>query len=121
MGAVGLGMAVAVMGPLAIEGLTDLASVRSEARTYLPYAAVYVMLSFPAFQLDGIFIGATATRAMRNASIASFAAFVALSLGLMPRYENLGLWLAFIVYVVARAVALGVAFAGLRRSVAEGG
>lgn len=118
MSAVGLGVAVALLGPLAIGGLTDLATVRSEALTFLPYAAVYVMLSFPAFQLDGIFIGATATRAMRNASIASFAAFVALSFALTRTYENLGLWLAFIVYVVARAVALGVAYPGLKRSVA---
>lgn len=115
--AVGLGIAVALLGPLAIGGLTDLAAVRTEALTFLPYAAVYVMLSFPAFQLDGIFIGATATRAMRNASIASFATFVALSLLLTGPYENLGLWLSFIVYVVARAAALGVAYPGLKRSV----
>lgn len=117
LSAVLLGVAVALLGPLAIGGLTDLAAVRGQALTFLPYAAAYVMLSFPAFQLDGIFIGATATRAMRNASIASFTAFVALSLGLMPAYENLGLWLAFIVYVVARAAALGVAYPGLKRSI----
>lgn len=119
--AVGLGFVMAVVGPSAIDALTDLGDVRSEALAFLPYAAVYVVLSFPAFQLDGIFIGATATRAMRNASIASFATFVTLSAALSRTFENLGLWLAFIVYVVARALALGVAYPGLRRSFRDGG
>lgn len=114
--AVVLGVGILLAGPLAVEALTDLVEVRSQARAFLPYAAVYVMLSFPAFQLDGIFIGATATRAMRNASVASFATFVAASLVLTRAYGNLGLWMAFIVYVVARAAALGVAFPGLRWS-----
>lgn len=118
--AVLLGVCIFLAGPLAVGGLTDIAEVRAQATAFLPYAALYVLLSFPAFQLDGIFIGATATRAMRNASIASFAAFVGLSLVLMERYDNLGLWLAFIAYVVARAAALGVAYPGLKRSVGTG-
>ena len=117
LSAVALGVAVLSAGPLAVGLLTDLEAVRAYALAYLPYAALYVVVSFPAFQLDGIFIGATATRAMRNASVASFAVFVGLSLVLMPGLENLGLWLAFIVYVVARAAALGVAYPALRRSV----
>ena len=119
--AVLLGAAILLAGPFAVELLTDLEAVRTLALDYLPWAALYVTLSFPAFQLDGIFIGSTATRAMRNASVASFALFVGVSLLLMPPLANLGLWLSFVVYVVVRAATLAVAFPALRRSVDESG
>ena len=76
-----------------------------------------VLVSFAAFQLDGIFIGATGTRAMRNASVLSCLAFIGVSLLLMPRWGNLGLWVAFIFYVAARAVALGARYPALRATV----
>ncbi|MEZ5333155.1 MAG: MATE family efflux transporter [Thermoanaerobaculia bacterium] len=110
--------AVWLLGPALIAELTDLPAVRGTATHYLPFAAVYVLLSFPAFQLDGIFIGATRTRAMRNASIASLAVFLVAWRLLALGRGNRGLWIAFIVYVVARAVALAVPFRALRASIA---
>jgi multidrug resistance protein, MATE family len=117
MSALVLAVAWWVLGPLAIDLLTDLAAVRSAARAFLPYAALYVLLSVAAFQLDGIFIGATRTRDMRNAALLSLAAFL-LALGLLAgRAGNHGLWLAFNAFVVARALALGLHYPGLRRSI----
>lgn len=97
-------------GSWAIARLTNLPPVREMAEAFLPYAAAYIMLSWAAFQLDGIFIGATATRAMRNASVVSCLAFIAVSLPLIARWGNTGLWIAMIGFVIARAVALGVAY-----------
>ncbi|MEY4512438.1 MAG: hypothetical protein RLZZ450_4560 [Pseudomonadota bacterium] len=105
------------LGPLLIDLLTDLPDVRVEALRYLPYAALYLLLAVGAFQLDGIFIGATHTRAMRNASLLSTAAFVAAAHWLTRWDGNRGLWLAFIVFVVARALALALFYPALRRSV----
>ena len=51
---------------------------------------------------------------MRNASILSFAAFLLASALLIPRAGNLGLWVAFIFYVIARGVSLAVRFPALR-------
>jgi len=104
-------------GGLCVKVLTDLPSVRETAAAYLPHAALYVLVSVAAFQLDGIFIGATRTRAMRNASAASVAVFLLAWALLVPAFGNDGLWNAFIVYVVARAVTLGLAYPALRRSV----
>lgn len=115
--AVTLSLLVLLAGPAVVRLLTDLDPVRAVAAQYLPLTALYVLVSFPAFQLDGIFIGATATRDMRNASVLSFAAFVALSLALMPPMGNRGLWWAFVVYVVVRAAALALRYPRLRRSV----
>ena len=59
-----------------------------------------------AFQLDGVFIGATRTRQMRNASVLSLAVFLAFAVPLAGAFGNHGLWAAFVVFVVARALAL---------------
>ncbi len=112
-------LAVAIWwgGSAAIELLTDLVPVREAARAYLPWAALYVLLAVGAFQLDGIFIGATRTRDMRNASLASTGAFLLAAWLLARQAGNRGLWCAFILFVIARAVALGVRYPALRRSI----
>jgi MATE family multidrug resistance protein len=115
--AVVLALLILVLGPLLLRLLTDIASVRDVAARLLPWVSGYVLVSFAAFQLDGIFIGATRTRAMRNASLASLVAFLAAVWALAGRYDNPGLWTAFICYVVTRALTLGAAYPGLRRSV----
>ena len=115
-----LGGGVLLVGPTAVRLLTDLPEVNALAIALLPLAAVYVTLSFAAFQLDGIFIGATATRDMRNASVVSFGAFLGLTALLVPAWGNRGLWWAFIAYVVIRAATLGVRYGPLRRSISGG-
>lgn len=115
--AVLLALGILLVGPHVIAFMTDLDPVRVAARASVPLAALYVLLAAPAFQLDGIFIGATRTRAMRNASVASTAVFWLASWPLVAWAENRGLWLAFIVFVVARAVALGAYYPSLRRSI----
>ena len=107
---------VVLLGPFAIRLLTDLSTVQDVAREYLPWTAVYVLLSFAAFQLDGIFIGATGTRAMRNASVLSFVGFLLLSWVLVPIGGNSGLWTAFLGFVILRAAALGARYPALRRA-----
>jgi len=109
--------AVLVFGPFAIRLLTDLDTVRLIAADFLPHATVYVALSFAAFQLDGIFIGATGTRAMRNASVFSCLVFIGASRLLVPIAGNTGLWTAFILYVVVRGIALGAHLPALRRGI----
>lgn len=107
-------------GPFLIDRLTDLETVRAIATTFLPWSAVYVGLSFAAFQLDGIFIGATGTRGMRNASVLACLAFIGSTYLTVPPWGNRGLWIAFLGYVVARAIALGAYYPGLRASVGTG-
>lgn len=92
-----LSLMLFTLGSWAIAGLTDLSEVRASAVRYLPYAAVYVILSFAAFQLDGIFIGATGTRAMRNASLSAIVVFLVACWPLVRGMGNDGLWMAFII------------------------
>jgi len=113
--AVLLAAVVVVGGGPGVALLTDLDEVRAAAAAHLPYAGVYVLLSFAAFQLDGIFIGATRTKDMRNASVLSCVAFLLASSWAMARAGNRGLWVAFVFYVVVRAITLAARYPSLRR------
>ena len=95
--------------------LTQSEPVQLAANTYLMFALCYIALSSAAFQLDGIFIGATYTKALRNASVMAALVFLVLSAVLVPPFSNHGLWIAFIGFIVLRAVFLGFYFPGLQR------
>lgn len=109
---------IAFAGDPLVALLTDLEPVRAVASEHMSWAAVYVAVSVAAFQLDGVFIGATRTRDMRNAAFWSLALFLVASWALVPSMANHGLWLAFVLYVVARGVTLGARLPGLRQDVA---
>jgi MATE family multidrug resistance protein len=114
--AVVLALLIAIFGSAAIDALTNIDAVRVAATESLGWAALYVMLSFAAFQLDGIFIGATHTREMRNASFISVAVFIVAWWYLAPAYGVHGLWCAFVIYVCARALALAAYYPRLLRA-----
>lgn len=101
-----LGLLVLVFGQWLIPALAPIESVIQVAGHHLPFVAIYIALSFAAYQLDGIFIGTTHGPEMRNSAIVSFGLFVPLSLWWMHLWSNAGLWLAFIAFVVIRACTL---------------
>ena len=111
-----LALLIVCFGGPAIAALTNIDAVRVAAGDALGWAGLYVLLSFAAFQLDGIFIGATRTREMRNASFYSLIAFMLAWWWLTPLFGNHGLWCAFVIYVCARALALAAYYPRLVRA-----
>ncbi|MEO8772876.1 MAG: MATE family efflux transporter, partial [Gelidibacter sp.] len=105
--AVLLALTVFCFSGTAIRLLTKDLQVQSIASNYKNYAVFYILFSFVAFQLDGVFIGVTRSKEMRNATIMALVAFICLGMVLVHYHGNAGLWLAFIFYVVVRAFALG--------------
>lgn len=97
--------------------LTVDAEVQSVASQHSGYAAVYVLFSFVAFQLDGVFIGVTRSREMRNATLIALFFFISSGLLLTNYYGNAGLWSAFIGYVICRALALGAYYPAIIRDI----
>ena len=65
-----LALAFLVAGPALIDVMATAPEVRAEARAYLPWLAAAPLIGIAAWMLDGIFIGATETRALRNATVA---------------------------------------------------
>jgi len=103
-------------GPNFIALMTINLEVRALATTYLGWAAALPVLSVWCYQLDGIFIGAVRTVDMRNTAVASLALFFA-SFWVLTPYGNHGLWVALVLFNVGRALALGLYYPRLRRSV----
>jgi MATE family multidrug resistance protein len=101
-----LALLIYATGEFALSLLTDIEAVLSVANDYKAYAALYVLVSFAAFQLDGIFIGVSHTREMRQAAIYSLLVFLVAVWGMAGSMGLAGLWWAMIVYVIARALAL---------------
>jgi len=112
-----LALLLLLFGSPAVVVLTDIEPVQAAAQGSLFLAAIYIFLSFAAFQLDGIFIGASFTRQMRNAAILSIAVFLLAWWMLMDRFGVKGLWWAMIIYVSARAYALLLFYPALRKSI----
>jgi MATE family multidrug resistance protein len=110
---------LAVAGPTLIALFSDLEAVRAAARSYLPWMVASPFVSVWAFQLDGIFIGATRTRAMRNAMLVSVAFYVAAVWVLVPWQGNHGLWLALLLFLGARGITLAAAYPALEHTLAR--
>jgi MATE family multidrug resistance protein len=103
----GFGFALAVaavfalFGPDLIDIMTANQDVRSSARAYLGFVAVSPMLAVFAFGYDGVYIGATWARDMRNLMLLSLLIFFTAWL-LLRSFGNAGLWGALLVHYAAR-------------------
>ena len=117
----GAGLLLALMfwvfGGTIIDWLTTASDVRRAARDYLFYMALTPLLSAAPFMLDGIFIGATRTRDMRDMMVMSTVIYFAAVLILAPVFDNHGLWIALLISFAARGITLGWKYPALERSV----
>ena len=105
----------AIMGEPLIRFFVVDPGASAAALAYLPYCAAVPILGIPAWQLDGIFLGATRGRALRNAAMVATALYIGADLWLRPLYGNTGVWLAFLMMYGFRAAALGLGLPGLLR------
>lgn len=93
-------------GPSIVRLMTTAVEVQVEALRYLPWAALTALSGVLAFQMDGVFIGATWSRDMRNMMLVSLAVFMA-ALWSLPSYlGNGGLWAALHVFLLCRGLTL---------------
>lgn len=95
--------------------VTDEATYHT-ALVFLPFAALVPLLGAPSWMLDGVFIGATRGKALRNAALLTTAVYIGLDLLLRP-YGNMGVWIAFTASYLLRAATLGAYLPGLLRAI----
>ncbi|WP_132254471.1 MATE family efflux transporter [Methylobacterium segetis] len=117
----GFGLAVSLIaylgGDLFIASVTTNAEVREAARHYLPLAALGPFVAATPFAYDGIYIGATWTRAMRDLMIAAFLTYaLILMLMVWAGLGNTGLWIAFLSFLAARGGGQALAYPRLLRT-----
>ena len=81
--------------------------------------AIWVIIIPPiasfCYQLDGIFIGASQTKEIRNAMIISVASFLILSIYLTKYFNNHGLWFSLMLFMFLRALTLKLFFSRILR------
>ncbi|GAC1339753.1 MAG: MATE family efflux transporter [Beijerinckiaceae bacterium] len=104
---IGFSLAVALLafvgGQIFIDFVSTNDAVRDYARAYLPYAALTPVFGALAFEFDGVYIGATWTREMRNLMLLALLLYLGASFALRP-LSNAGLWIALLVFLGARSV-----------------
>ncbi|MCP4384509.1 MAG: MATE family efflux transporter [Hyphomicrobiales bacterium] len=93
-------------GPMIIDAMTTNHEVRETARLYLVFAALTPVIGTLAFQMDGVFIGATWSVDMRNMMLLSLALYLIAWWALTPVIGVSGLWVAFLLFLGLRGVTL---------------
>ena len=104
-----------LFGPSLIDIMTASADVRALARDYLPFVLFSPLLGVFAFAFDGVYIGATWARDMRNLMMASLAIFLAAWFALRS-FGNAGLWGALLAHYAARGGLRGARYPALLKA-----
>lgn len=117
-GAVALAAVFALAGPQIIDAMATDPGVRETARAFLPWVVVAPLIGAASWMFDGIFIGATMTRAMVKAMAISVAAYLLALLAFIPLWQNTGLWAALMVLNAMRGVTMAAFYPGVERRAA---
>jgi len=105
----------ALFGPSLIDAMTSSADVRQQARDTLWFVLLSPIPAVFAFAYDGIFIGATWARDMRNLMVLSMLMFFAAWLALRS-FGNAGLWGSLLVFYAARGGLQALRYPALLRA-----
>jgi MATE family multidrug resistance protein len=108
-------IAFALLGPILIDIMTASGDVRRSARDYLWFVVMAPILGVFAFAYDGIYIGSTWARDMRNLMMLSLVLFLTAWLALRS-FGNAGLWAALLVHYAARGGLQALRYPALVRS-----
>ncbi|KJV49115.1 damage-inducible protein [Pantoea sp. BL1] len=95
----------AVTGPQIVALLTSLEPLREMADRYLGWQVILPLIGVWCYLLDGMFIGATRGREMRNSMVMAAVGY-GLALLTLPWLGNHGLWLAVTVFLALRGLTL---------------
>ena len=88
--------------------MTDLPNIREISFSYSYWIIIIPFAASFCFQFDGIFIGTSQTKELRNAMIVSVAIYIVVSFFLIASFGNTGLWLSLCIFFIARALTLFV-------------
>jgi multidrug resistance protein, MATE family len=89
-----------------IELMSDIETIRNLSSSYAVWLVIMPLISSFCYQFDGIFIGASQTKELRNAMIFSVFSYLALSLLLTEIMGNTGIWISLCLFMILRALSL---------------
>lgn len=83
---------------------TNQTDVINATLPFLVWIVIFPIASTPCYIWDGVYIGLTASKAMRNSMLLALFLYLILHFTLQPIYGNNGLWAALVLFMVARAI-----------------
>ena len=99
-----------VAGPLIVRTLTDLPDVRATAMVYLPWLVVSPLISVWCFLYDGVYVGMTRAREMRNIMVFSTLGVFLPAWFVTQGFGNHGLWFALMAFLASRGVGMHLGY-----------
>ena len=106
----GFSLAYFLAGPLLIRVLTGLPEVQETTLRYLPWMILSPLVSAWSFLYDGVFVGATRSREMRDIMLVSTFVVFLPAWYLLQGLGNHGLWLAFLLFLASRGIGMHVIY-----------
>jgi MATE family multidrug resistance protein len=104
--AIGFSVLFWITGPIFVRVLTDIPEVIDTTLRYLPWMIAAPVIAFWAYLYDGVFVGATRAKEMRNNMVVStFLVFVPAWFA-FQFLGNHGLWLAFMFFMASRGIGM---------------
>jgi len=108
--AAGFSFCYLIGGPVLIRMLTDLPDVQQTTLRYLPWMVASPLISVWSFLYDGVFVGATRAREMRNIMVISALVVFLPAWYLLQWLGNDGLWLAFMLFMASRVIGMHIGY-----------
>lgn len=99
-----------VLGNSILYVFTDQQDIIDASRKYLIWMVIFPLLASPSYIWDGIFIGLTAVKAMKNSMYIALVLYLSTFYILYQKYENHGLWMALLVLMIGRGISQAIMY-----------
>ncbi|MDC0428558.1 MATE family efflux transporter [Candidatus Pelagibacter sp.] len=86
--------------------MSDLEEIRELSSSYVIWLIILPLISSFCYQFDGIFIGASQTKELRNAMVFSVLSYLIISIILTKLLFNSGIWISLCIFMILRAISL---------------
>lgn len=106
----GISLVYLVAGHFLVNLLTDLPDVRATTMIYLPWVIISPLIAVWSFLYDGVYVGATRAREMRDIMIVSTFIVFLPAWYLLQGFGNHGLWAAFTLFFASRGVGMHIGY-----------
>jgi len=95
-----------LINKFAIQLMSNIEVIKSLSSSYAVWLIIMPLISSFCYQFDGIFIGASQTKELRNAMVFSVFSYVVISLILVDLLGNTGIWISLCLFMILRALSL---------------
>ena len=86
--------------------MSDIEEIRILSSQYVIWLIILPFIASFCYQFDGIFIGVSQTKELRNAMIFSVFCYLIISIFLTKYFSNTGVWISLCIFMILRATSL---------------